>query len=68
MSKESIIAITNELKVINTISKKYLTDKVYVHGDLGTQNVVFNNSEIVGIIDWDSTFIGEEYDDFIYVF
>ena len=46
----------------------YLNGKVYVHGDLGTQNVVFNNGEIVGIIDWDNTFIGEEYDDFIYVF
>lgn len=68
MSKDSIIKITNELKVINTISKKYLKDKVYVHGDLGTQNVVFDKSEIVGIIDWDNTFIGEEYDDFIYVF
>ena len=68
MSKESIIAITKELKAMNVISKKYLTDKVYVHGDLGTQNVVFNHSEIVGIIDWDNTFIGEEYDDFIYVF
>ena len=68
MSKESIIAITNELKAMNVISKKYLTDKVYVHGDLGTQNVVFNHSEIVGIIDWDNTFIGDEYDDFIYVF
>ena len=68
MSKESIIAMTNELKAMNTISKKYLTDKVYVHGDLGTQNVIFNDSEIVGIIDWDNTFIGEEYDDFIYVF
>ncbi len=68
MSKALIIEITNELKAINSISKKYLEDKVYVHGDLGTQNVVFDNSGIAGIIDWDSTFIGEEYDDFIYVF
>ena len=68
MSKAAIVEITNELKAINTISKKYLEDKVYVHGDLGAQNVVFNDSKIAGIIDWDNTFIGEEYDDFIYVF
>ncbi|MDE7167232.1 MAG: phosphotransferase [Clostridia bacterium] len=68
MSKSYIIEITKELKTINAISKKYLNDKVYVHGDLGTQNVVFDGLEIVGIIDWDKTFIGDEYDDFIYVF
>ncbi|MBD5132521.1 MAG: phosphotransferase [Clostridiales bacterium] len=68
MSQAAIIKITNELKALNTISKKYLNDKVYAHGDLGAQNVIFNNTEIVGIIDWDNTFIGDEYDDFIYVF
>lgn len=68
MNEKAIVAITQELKIINEISKKYLNGKVYVHGDLGTQNVVFNNNEIIGIIDWDSTFIGEEYDDFIYIF
>lgn len=68
MGKASIVEITKELKAINTISKRYLNDKVYVHGDLGTQNVIFNGFEIAGIIDWDNTFIGEEYDDFIYVF
>ena len=68
MSEAAIVEMTNELKAINTISKKYLEDKVYVHGDLGAQNVVFNDSKIAGIIDWDNTFIGEEYDDFIYVF
>ena len=68
MNEKEIIAITQELKAINEISQQYLNGKVYVHGDLGTQNVVFNKGEIVGIIDWDNTFIGEEYDDFIYVF
>ncbi len=68
MGKASIVEITKELKAINTISKRYLNDKVYVHGDLGTQNVIFNGFEIAGIIDWDNTFLGEEYDDFIYVF
>lgn len=68
MSKAAIVEITNELKAINAISKKYLGINVYVHGDLGAQNVVFSDSKIAGIIDWDNTFIGEEYDDFIYVF
>jgi len=68
MSEKAIIAITQELRIINDISKAHLNGKVYVHGDLGTQNVVFDNGKIVGIIDWDSTFIGEEYEDFIYVF
>ncbi|MCX4312779.1 MAG: phosphotransferase [Clostridia bacterium] len=68
MNEKAIVAITQELKIINGISKQHLNGQVYVHGDLGAQNVVFDNGEIVGIIDWDNTFIGEEYDDFIYVF
>lgn len=55
------------LKKLNELSKKRLNDKVYVHGDLYQGNVVFDGGKIVGIIDWDSCHIGEEYEDLIYV-
>lgn len=69
MSEEEIKEVLLELKRINNLSKdKFEKDKVCVHGDLSPQNVVFKDKKLVGIIDWDSCYIGPEYYDFIYVF
>jgi hypothetical protein len=56
------------LRKINDISKEALGNgKVYVHGDLSGANAVFNRDALTGIINWDDTHIGEEYEDFIYI-
>ncbi len=57
-----------ELKNINTLAKKILTNKVYVHGNLIPSSVIFNGDNVVGIVNWNNCFIGEEYYDFIDVF
>lgn len=69
MSKEEIEEVLFELKKINSLSRKKLNkNMVYVHGDLSPQNVVFKDNELVGIIDWDSCYVGPDYYDFIYIF
>jgi hypothetical protein len=68
MPIEKTIQVVKLLKTINSISKKTLKNgKVYCHGDLSPMNAVFQGDTLVGIIDWDSTYIGEEYEDFIYL-
>lgn len=67
-SDDEIKQAVNILKTINNISKKALGGKVYVHGDLSQMNIIFKDGKMMGIIDWDSCHIGEEYYDFIYLF
>lgn len=69
MSEAEIKEIILELKKIHTLSKNNLIgNKVYVHGDLSPQNVVFKDKKLAGIINWDSCYIGSNYYDLIYVF
>lgn len=67
MPLEKIKQLILVLKEKNTISKTKLKNKVYVHGDLSPMNVVFLGDQLQGIIDWNSTYVGEEYEDLIYV-
>lgn len=64
-----IYQVLDDLKIIQDISKRNLSGgKVYVHGDLSPMNAVFDrDGKLIGIIDWDLTHIGEEWEDFIYV-
>ena len=70
---EELISIVKALKTINMISKEALGNgKVYVHDDFSVINMVFDrkpneNNTLIGIIDWDTTKIGEEYEDLIYL-
>jgi hypothetical protein len=62
------IAMVKLLRKMNDISKEALgNDKVYVHGDLSGTNVVFDGDTVTGILNWDNTHIGNEYEDFIYI-
>lgn len=56
------------LSKLHKLAKTKLNGKVYVHGDLSPMNVLFNNNKLSGIIDWDSCYIGEDYEDFVYIF
>jgi thiamine kinase-like enzyme len=68
MPMTRILQVIKLLRKINDISKKALGNgKVYVHGDLSAMNAVFQKDSLVGLIDFDSVHIGEEYEDFIYV-
>lgn len=66
---ERIYQVLDKLRILQEISKKNLTGgKVYVHDDLSPMNVVFDkNGNLSGIIDWNSTRIGDAWEDFIYV-
>ena len=60
--------VVKSLRKINDFSRAKLGDgKVYVHGNLSPVNVLFKNHELVGIINWNSCHVGEEYEDFINV-
>jgi aminoglycoside phosphotransferase (APT) family kinase protein len=62
------IQVARALRTINDLSKQTLPNgQVYVHGDLSPMNAVFKGDQLVGIIDWDSTHIGQDYEDFIYL-
>ena len=59
--------VMEAIKKKDEISREMLGDgKVYVHGDLSPRNIIFNQGKLIGIIDWDSTHIGEESEDLIY--
>lgn len=67
-------AIENMMKLLKTYHQlcRELTNssQVYVHGDLSNINVVFdlnNKNQIIGIIDWDETYIGDAHIDLIYI-
>ena len=66
---DKIEQVLKKVKELNAISKQHLNNnKVYVHGDLSPMNVVFSfDDKLQGIIDWDSTKIGNEWEDFIYI-
>ena len=59
---DKIEQVLKKVKELNAISKQHLNNnKVYVHGDLSPMNVVFSfDDKLQGIIDWDSTKIGNE--------
>lgn len=68
MNINKIKSIVGNLKIMNDISKKYLKDnEVYVHSDLSPLNTIFLNNKVIGIIDFDSIKIAEEYEDLIYI-
>ncbi|WP_300367456.1 phosphotransferase, partial [Brachyspira sp.] len=68
MPLEKIYQVLDALKEINEISKKHLNGKVYVHNDLSSPNVVFDNKgKLKAIIDWEHCKIGEEHEDLIYI-
>lgn len=68
MPLNETMQVAKFLRKIADISKKALgKNQVYVHGDLSPMNAVFKDDELVGIIDWDSTHIGQDYEDFIYL-
>ena len=67
MPLENIKQVIEAIKKKDEVSKKILGNgKVYVHGDLSPRNVIFDKNNLVGFIDWDTTHIGEDYEDFIY--
>lgn len=64
---ENIKQVMEAIKKKDEASKKLLGNgKVYVHGDLSPRNIIFDNGRLSGFIDWDTTHIGEEYEDFAY--
>lgn len=68
MPLEKIYQVLDTIKEINEISKKYLNGKVYVHNDLSSQNVVFDDKgKLKAIIDWEHCKEGEEHEDLIYI-
>ncbi len=71
IKKESttrLTSIVKALRMINDVSKEKLGNgKVYVHDDFSVMNMTFDGEKLVGIIDWDTTKIGEEYEDLIYL-
>jgi len=67
-STTKLTSIVKALRVINDISKENLGNgKVYVHDDFSVMNMTFDGEKLVGIIDWDTTKIGEDYEDFVYL-
>lgn len=67
-SIKKLSGIAKALRFINDISKENLGNgKVYVHDDFSVMNMVFNGDDLVGIIDWDTTKVGEDYEDFVYL-
>lgn len=67
LNLDLIKQVMEAIKKKDEISKKILgNSKVFVHGDLSPRNVIFKNNKLVGFIDWDTTHIGDESEDFIY--
>ena len=67
ISMPMIQQVVEAIKRKDEISKRLLGDgRVYVHGDLSPRNLIFDQEKLVGIIDWDTTHIGDESEDLIY--
>lgn len=67
MPLSSTIQVAKCLKEMHQLSKPKLQGKVYVHDDLSPMNVIFKDQKLVGIIDWDHTKIGDDYEDLIFL-
>lgn len=63
---DALIEVVKFLKEFHRISQEKLGyGKTYVHGDLNTKHLVFNDGKLVGVIDWESCYIGNVEDELI---
>ena len=66
ISDNALIEVVKFLKEFHRISQERLGyGKTYIHGDLNTKHLVFNEGKLTGVIDWESCSIGNIEDELI---
>lgn len=66
IGNDALIEVVKFLKEFHRISQERLGyGKTYIHGDLNTKHLVFNEGKLTGVIDWESCSIGNIEDELI---
>lgn len=62
-SSDMVAEIAKFLKNLHTESAKILNGRVYVHGNLNSENLYFDNNSLACVANWDDCHIGNVYED-----
>lgn len=62
-SNEMIVDVAKFLKIFHQLFAQTLNDKVYVHGNLTSENLYFTGNKLTCVVNWDNCRIGECYED-----
>ena len=66
MDISKVLQVVRFLRRFHELSQEKLGyGKTYIHGDLNTKHLVFNDGKLTGAIDWESCYIGNVEDELI---
>lgn len=64
MNKEKLTSLIGYFKEFHNLCENELgMENVYLHGSFNNEDIVFENDEVVAIINWDKCKLGNPYDD-----